>query len=416
MHRPSTPRLRIACLAVLITATLPSGAQKKPPVGTQVWIDVATHDNAGMPDLGAAGGIAGRLMSMAKGPREYPQSRDIPSGTGRFLDIAMYNSHKPGTAAAQQVPAGLDIGNSLTLLPPPPDTTSTNSRGGKPGGEGDVEITVRQYWGCSANVRPGQPRVVTLKVRKGSMDINGRLAPGLFIPDRDIDAGPTYALWPNRKNGKRLAERSSLVGQHRITGEGVPESLQFELGRNADFMPKIALSNNGGLADSIALNWQPVERSRAYFINAMAMQDDHNFVVWSSSEVAGAGHELLDYLTGSYIDKWLKQKVLLPATTTRCAIPKGIFQPTNTDRQRSAASLNMVAYGPETNIAWPPKPSDSKQPWHPEWNVRVRTKSTATTMLGIDFKGRTAQPSDDGKQEPAAPSKSKRLLNAFKHF
>lgn len=400
----------------MIAATLPAGAQRKPPVETQVWIDVATHDRAGMPGLGAVGGVAGRLMGMIQGPREYPQSRDIPSGTGHLLDIALYNSRMPGTAAAQQVPAGLAVGDALALLPPAPGRPSPHSRGDGPNGEGEVEITVRHYWGCGASIRPGQPQVVTLKVKQGSVDINGRLTPGLFVPDHDVDVGPAYALWPNRKNRERVSERSSLVGQHRITGEGVPESLQFELDRNADFMPKIALSSRGGLADSIALEWQPVERGRAYFVNAMAMQDDHSFAVWSSSEVAGAGHELLAYLTGSHIDAWLKQKVLLPPTTTRCSIPKGIFQPADTDRP-GAASLNMIAYGPETNIAWPPKPSDPKQPWHPEWNVRVRTKSTTTAMLGIDLAGATAQPGEDGsRQEPAAPSKGRRLLNALKNL
>ncbi|MFT3763223.1 MAG: hypothetical protein QM761_11605 [Pseudoxanthomonas sp.] len=417
MPQSSRPFLRAAGLAVAIAAVLPAGAQKKPVVETQVWIDVATHDTASMPGLGAVGGFAGRLMGVGKGAQEYPQSRDIPPGTGRFLDIAMYNSLKPGVAATQQVPAGLGVGESLPLLPPPPGKPGGSSHGGKPNEQGEVDITIRQYWGCGAGVRPGQPKVLTMKAKAGNMDLSGRLAPGLFVPDRDIDAGPAYALWPNKKNTKRVSERSSLVGQHRIVGDGVPESLQFDLNQNADFMPKIALSSSGGLADSIALQWQPVERGRGYFINAMAMQDEHTFVTWSSSEVAGAGHELLDYLTGSYIDKWLAQKVLLAPATTHCAIPKGIFQPTGNSSQGGVASLSMIAYGPETNLVWPPKPADPKQPWDPEWNVRVRTKSTATAMLGVDLAGAAAQSDDDGGKQPTPPpSKGKRLLNALRPF
>src|SRR5690606_15999880 len=155
----------------------------------------------------------------------------------------------------------------------------------------DSEITIRQYWGCGTAVRPGQPKVMTLKVKRGQLETSGSLAPGQFVPDRDIDTDPRYALWPNKKNTRRVSDRSSMVGQHRITGAGVPESLQFELGQNADFMPKIALSTRGELADSIALSWRPVERAKAYFIAATAMQDERNIVVWSSSDVAGAGME-----------------------------------------------------------------------------------------------------------------------------
>lgn len=418
MHRSFRPVLRVTSLTVALAAVLPAGAQKKPIVETQVWIDVATHDTAGMPGMGAIGGFANRLMGGAKGPQEYPQSRDIPPATGRFLDIAMYNSLKPGMAATQQVPAGLGVGESLPLLPPMPGKSSDSKRGGEPKGQDEIDITVRQYWGCSASIRSGQPRVVTMRIKAGNLEANGRLAPGLFVPDRDIDASPAHALWPNRKNTKRVGERSSLVGQHRVVGDGVPASLQFQLDQNADFMPKIALSSKGGLADSISLEWQPVERSRAYFINAMAVQDQHNFVVWSSSEIAGAGHELLNYLGGAHIDKWLKQKVLLPSATTRCQIPKGIFQPRGNDDRGGIASLSMIAYGPETNIAWPPKPADPRQPWDPEWNVRVRTKSTTTAILGIDFARATTQPGDDGNNpQPAKPpGKGKRLLDAFKHF
>ena len=44
----------------------------------------------------------------------------------------------------------------------------------------------------------------------------------------------------------------------------------------------------------------------------------------------------------------------------------------------------MIAFGPELNIAYPPRPSDVKIPWEPEWAVRVRTKSTAMSMLGME--------------------------------
>ena len=49
--------------------------------------------------------------------------------------------------------------------------------------------------------------------------------------------------------------------------------------------------------------------------------------------------------------------------------------------------LSMTAYGPESWITYPPKPVDPKQPWNPEWSVRLRARSTASAMLGLDLGG-----------------------------
>ena len=388
-------------LATTLLIALPASSAPPPGPPTQVWIDVATHGMAGMPDLGIMGGMANRMMGGDKGSQGYPQSRHIPANIGKVLDIAMYNSLRPGVPAEQFVPAGLAVGKSLPLVPA---TSGTDPKHDQPLKIEDVEVTIRQYWGCGATVGPGQPKVMTLRVKKGSLQKDGSLAPGLFVPDRDIDVNPSYALWPNQKNSKRVSDRSSMAGQHRMVGDGVPASLQFELNRNADFMPKIALDSQGELADSIQLQWQSVDRAKGYFLHAMAMQDERNFVVWSSADVAGAGYELLNYLTGSNIDKWLKQKVLLAPTTTRCAVPKGIFKPSGKGKDDTMAALNMIAYGPETNITWPERPADPKQPWKPEWNVRVRTKSTTTAMLGMDMGDMSGM--DDGAGDDAQGKES----------
>ena len=65
LHRHPVPLvLATALLVALPASSAPSG----PP--TQVWIDVATHQMAGMPDLGALGGMANRMMGNP-GPKGY---------------------------------------------------------------------------------------------------------------------------------------------------------------------------------------------------------------------------------------------------------------------------------------------------------------------------------------------------------
>ncbi len=391
-----------AMVAVAATAVLPSGfAQQSRPVETQVWIDISTHHMAGMPGMGALGGLAGRMMGAGKEEMRYPTARH-PAMSGQYLDVALHNSLRPGVEAQHAIPGGLKLGKVLPLVPPTLEPTSGDYREGSPTQDiPDVEMTIHEYWGCGAAVRPGQPKTFTMKVRGGNVQSSGSVSQGKFAPDRDIDATPAYAVWPNRKNGRRVPNGALLAGPHRISGNGVPESLQFELGGNAEFMPRIALNTRGQPSDAIALDWQPVDRARAYFINAFAMRNQNTMVLWSSAESGGAGQGLQQYLTGGNIDRWLKEKVLLPPATTSCTIPKGIFAPTGGDPAQGGgmggmAMLGMIAYGPETHMVWPPRPTDPEElkRWDPEWNLRVRTKSTASAMLGMDLGA--GFPSDNG--------------------
>jgi hypothetical protein len=67
-------------------------------------------------------------------------------------------------------------------------------------------------------------------------------------------------------------------------------------------------------------------------------------------------------------------------------------------QQAMPGMLAMTAYGPERWITWPPKPADPKQPWNPEWSVRLRAKSSATAMLGIDLGGMQRMDGGNGQQ------------------
>jgi len=74
------------------------------------------------------------------------------------------------------------------------------------------------------------------------------------------------------------------------------------------------------------------------------------------------------------VDRWLKDKVLLPPATTKCAVPK---------EAAGQGMLRAIAYGTELNMAYPPRPTDPKIPWEPDWNVKIRVKSMTTSMFGM---------------------------------
>lgn len=417
-------RRHVLFLSLLaIVAALPAASQqgKKPP--TNLYIDVLTHNMAGMPDMGGMLGGLGRMMARRAGGTDavrpvYPTTR-TGAMTGQYLDVALHNALKPGASADDQIPGGLQLGRSLTLVPIQHETTAERTpRRTDPVAVPDMEMKIVEYWGCGAEVRPGQPKVTTIKVRGGSFDpsqgaagmqgfgvqTSGSVSRGLYVPDRDIDIRPGYVYWPNRQFGRQVPNGASLIGEHRITGDGIPASMQFQVSEAADFMPQLNLRAQGQATDAVYLGWPAVARAKAFFITGMHMQplgqNSYQMTVWSSAEVPGAGAELHTSLSGGDIDKWLKQKILLPATATSCVIPRGIFADKGGGQAgMMPAMLMMSGYGPESWITYPPKPANARTPWNPEWSVRLRARSTATAILGMDL-GNQQGPRRGNEQQP----------------
>jgi hypothetical protein len=396
--------LRPAILATSVAAALSAQAQAnvKPPK-VQLWMDVSTGGMAGLPEmpagLPAMGGLFGGGGRAAGGsPTSYGQARGMTVMPPRVLDIALYNSLKPGQEAQQAVPAGMRMGESLPLVPPRPEAAPRERE------PGDTVETPRDppkgrilvYWGCGDTVRRGQPRVIDL-ARGNPADFGAAFA-GRFVPDRGARVTPQHALYPNEKNRVQLSRESSLVGEHRVQGDGIPASMRFTLGAAQDLMPVIDLQTRGSLKDSVALSWPVVPHARAYYLHGMG-QVGNDLVLWSSAETGDTGTGLFDYLPNATIDRWLKENVLLKPETTACAVPKGIFA------GAEGAMARMMAYGGESNFAHPPRPADARATWEPEWAVRVRVKGGTMAMLGEDSGNRgAASAATGGGQEAAQPA------------
>ena len=201
--------LYLALSATLLALPAASQQGKTPP--TNLFIDVATHNMAGMPDMGGMLGGLGGFMARRMGGADtskptYPTARHAGL-TGQYLDIALHNTLKPGVEAQDLIPSGLNLGKSLTLIPVEPSHSEKGES--TPGKVPDIEVKISEYWGCSATVRPGQPKVATFKVKGGNKTVDpragmagmqgievqssGSLSKGLYVPDRDIDAKETVA-------------------------------------------------------------------------------------------------------------------------------------------------------------------------------------------------------------------------------
>jgi hypothetical protein len=391
----------VASLAVL---AVPAGAFAqakgtqqvvKAPVA-QLSIDLATHVMPGMPDMPALpGGMGGMFGGGASGSNSFGNSRSM--SPGRYADISFVTQRKPaGSEATQTVPPASTLAPSVPLVPvtvePPVERGAT--AGPRDGTYERPKGRLLLYWGCGENVRAGQPRVLDFSNPKPQEWEN--FMQGRAVRERGAVARPGHSIWPNDKDRRMLGRDASFAGDHALSGDGVPADLRFAIGSANDLMPAIGLAQQGAPADVVRLSWQPVTNARAYFINAMGAGADMEMVMWSSAELPDFGGGLMDYASPGNIEQWLKERVLLPTSTTECAIPKGIFA------KSTGAMARMIAYGPELNLAHPPRPADVSKPWEPEWAVRVRTKSTAMVMLGMDMGGRAASRSAPAAAPAAA--------------
>ena len=373
-----------ACTAMLLSgAALAQNQIVKPPV-VQYWMDVATISMAGMDELPDMGGMAGLVGGMTGVPGMGGVSFGATRGMmpGRWLDLAVVTKRKPeGTVATQTIPPGQNMGASLTLLPVEPQARA-QSRQPRESADNVPERPkgrILFYWGCSDTVRPGQPRV--LDFAKAGVEDFGKFMQGRAVRDTGAKAEPGHAIWPNEKQRQKVPADASLIGQHALSGEGLPASLKFAIGTAHDVMPKLTMTSRGGGASATELSWQGLPTARAYFLNAMSAGDNGGateMVIWSSSELPEPGWGLMDYASNANVDKWLMEKVLLPATQTQCTVPAGIFA------KSQGAMLRGIAYGQELNLAYPPRPTDTRIAWEPEWAARIRVKSVTMLTPGED--------------------------------
>ena len=409
-------------------AVLAQPQMVKPPIAT-AYIDVATSasDIPGMGAMAGAmrgaqdgGGLFGALGGLMKGAAGGATGGGNTfgntqaggfGGTGKFVDISVSTLQNPGLQAAeQQIPSLFSLASPLKLVSPPPpekpepverEDTVVEPTYEKP--KGKISI----YWGCGDTVRPGQPRTLDM----ANMTTANAKDLGQFFTMRNSTtrgARLRYGQpsWPNKVDDRRVPDGASLLGEHTITGDGIPEGFKFTLDDAQDLMPALELSQQKQ-DGAVQLDWKSLNFARGYFLSAMGGKanrgggggaDGAEVVIWTSSELPEMGYALIDYQANASVDKWVKEKVILPPTTTHCTVPKGIFG------DDGAGMLRMIAYGRESYFSYPPRPKDLKKAWEPQWQAKVRTKSTLFSMLGGmggGAAGAKGQPTDPSNQPPA---------------
>lgn len=368
------------------TAKGSSRQAEKPPIA-QAWIDVATISGMGMPSVsemmkqsGGMGMAMGSLLGR-KGDKGNEFLRTQGMMAGKWMDVTLSSRRNPTLATAtQSVPAGSGLAPTLKLQTVPK---------APPAPEGDPDFDFERpkgkiylYWGCSATVRQGQPRVVDLAT--ATPQELGQFFQARRATQRGAHLASGRPSWPSKDDKRLVPSSASIAGAHTFTGEGVPESFTFTVPAAQDFMPAITLQQKkqGG---SFALSWNAIGNARGYFLSAMGARgggkgrDEVEMVIWTSSAVPETGFGLIDYQTNGAVDRWLKEKVLLPPAVTTCAVPDGIFG------SEGGGMLRMIAYGNELYLSNPPRPANPSATWAPDWAVKIRVKSVTNAMLGLDM-------------------------------
>ncbi len=402
----ATSHRSLTLLAATLAAALPlhSLAQTqvtKPPKAT-AYIDLATNASdipgmgmmANMSRGGQSGGMMGALGAMmggggggnAAGGNTFGTTRGQGFGApGKYVDISVGNLKNPALQEAAQVVVPTFFSTPLKLISPPPPEKPLPPEKDDPPVEYEkpkANAKISLYWGCGDTIRPGQPR--TLDMSRSTMDDYAKFFTMRSSNSRGARLRYGEPSWPNKQDDRRVPESAQLAGEHQISGDGMPANFKFTLDDRQDFLAPIALTQQKqGPGGAVQLEWQVVTYARGYFISAMGGQggrrgggDSAEMVIWTSSELPDMGYGLMDYATNGSIEQWVKDKVVLPATTTKCTVPKGIFG------EDGAAMLRMVAYGGESFLAYPKRPTDPKVPYEPDWQVKVRTKSSLFSMLG----------------------------------
>lgn len=385
----------LAALAALAAAPIVAFAQQKPPIA-QYWMSVETATGMSIPGMGA-GGMAGIMAGMMGGGQQQG---------GRKISLHL-GSQRPADApsAAHDIPAGMNMGPSLPLLTPrgterQPTERERHESTERP--KGRMQI----YWGCGEATRAGQPVIIDFaRLAQGQMPsgMAGRnVAVGGPVSNR------TNGLWPNQQDSKAVPDSASLLGEHKIRGNYTPD-IPFALGAGHDFMERVELATAARGAGATAVRWNAPSAATGYFATAMG-GDGNDMVMWSSSEVQESGGSLMDYIPPVEVARLIREKVVMPPQTTECTVPAAVV--------KQAQMFSFIAYGPEANFGHPPRPQD------PQWYVKVRFKSTASTLLGESggSSGRTQRaepsrapaPSGDPSAQPAAPDPVKDGINILR--
>lgn len=316
--------------------------------------------------------------------------------------------------ASHAIPAPMSMGPALELLGERQAAAVERERD-IPEMESRPRGRMLFFWGCGETVGAGQPVVIDLaQIANGVLPANFRSAVVRDAPLRLLNSrGTGYANWPNQRDGTAVPGNASLVGAHVVRGNFTPE-IRFSVEPAHDFMDALTLSRAKTGSGALKLSWNAAGTATGYFATGFGAREGgpsgDDMVMWNSSAVRMLGGEtLMRFLPPAEVARLIRERVVMDPKTTECVVPREVLAAAGGDLVMN--SLN--AFGPELNVVHPPRPQDPKVDWHQEYAVKLRLRSAASVMAGMEDAGeragrRSRAGPNPGPSEPASRSEGGR--------
>ncbi len=372
----STVALALGAATLSIGASLAfiaSGAQgQAAPAPTRYEMDIGTSTGFGFGPGGARPSI-GQLLGRGNNEARHELLLRLGSPTSPASNAAPMADHF--------MPPVARLGASVPLVTPqvaPDDETDRVPRQTERPGQPQGRILI--FWGCGAHAPAGQPVIIDLS-RLGQNQIPLGLFTTSVPRQREVSFANsrTYGDWPNARSRANVSPQSSLIGQHRVSGNYSPE-IAFSL--TQDFMGGLQATSAAQADGSVLLNWNSVPQATGYYAWTMGFQNrgggqSGDIVWWSSSSSQQFGGGLWDWLSPAVVAGLITRHVVMPPSQTSCQIPVEV--------KRAAPDFmlgNLYGYGPEADFAFPPRPANARTPWRPIWTARARYRTHTGWMIG----------------------------------
>ncbi|TIX50566.1 hypothetical protein [Alteraurantiacibacter aquimixticola] len=381
-------RVSLASIAAVL-AIAPAVSQQSDPPIARYTMDAGTLSGMAAMAGGRGGGIGG-IMSMMNGGG---------GSVAHELVLRLGSSRTPAGGdpdADHFMPQGARLGTSVPLT----YRRTQGREGSAPQGElprGRLLL----FWGCGEHAPAGQPVILDF-----SRLARGEIPPDLYAQGLNLpsdwtvrpDNSTTYGDWPNSEDAQVVQGNASLLGQHRVASNYAPE-ISFNLAQ--DFMPALQPTGSDLASGAVAMRWNSIDVATGYYAWAVgAGGNERDMVWWTSASTQQFGGPFADWVSPASARRYIEAGTVMPPTQTSCTIPAEV---------REAAGEGMMsslyAFGPEVDFAYPPRPEDSRTPWRPEWIARVRYRSMAMVIPGMEMPGMDGSDFDSAdSSEPDEPA------------
>ncbi len=368
-------RLTLLALALFVTVTAAYAVGDQAYLG--MFAETSVMQIAGMPeappippgiDMPNIPGMEA-MMSMGKPTRSFTVRLWSPG-------IA-----PEGAAASIAPPAGLKQGNKLDLELYRPKAEKSESGDGESaqGEDGEIpDFTIKYYWGSSAKVKPGQPKVISFKslapeakqlMEKEQQAAMRGTSSYFYKPNW------TTGYWPTDKQPGKIAQDAVLAGKYTLT-TNYCGNVELDCPQNVNFLAPIKMSSPDlqepvDMDAAMRFKWDLIPNLLGSHATIMGMEGKNTLIIWSSSEVWRENLMSVDwgYLQMAEVKQFVQEKVMMPGEMTEVTVPAGIFK--NCD----FVSMTMTGYG--TGVA-----RMDTQPL-----PRIQTKTKLTIQLGGKMAG-----------------------------